>query len=1130
MVHSHPEMCKRQLAQERNDGRTPLGGAIEEGDYLLIDNMVSQCKGEYLASLMMPNNQGETPFYCLGRKYFEKESSKGESQFFLAGLKGSENKELRSYAVAALIAQWPREYYSQLFSGGYRGQNAFHYIAKLGCASDLSEFFSSCPDAYRKEIYALSQDGDTVLHSAASNADSAMVNTVLEICNSKLRKIYRKNNCGETPLLVWIAGHRENLKRGLIKDHEDLNVATAELMIQKCPRSFRDKLLDPAENGQGLLHIAASSFSKPAFLALIDIIPVSQLDECFAPDKKGRTPLHLTAGNHDSRIIDVIFSKCPKNRRSGLIKGDKNGNTLLHRLAIGSISEPLFYLKQALDKWITDSWEHVLLVAPNNRGESPLKVAALNGMPEVARVLLSTWKAYFRSEITDFSSNGLLMSLIRGDNSEMCTVILSQLSLSQLGQLADRVDIFGKQPYQYCLAPPYTQLANLQCLWPSTLPHPEFFNEFKGLRYGTLQVDERIILELIVQRYPKLNMSKPLNWQLVEFIKFVRNHFDKDFILHMLEYDFKMNPALPLNKIFLESVLDNLAVFWANPRLTAAIRLGLQTHPEPIEILSVDEGVCSIDTFPEKTAFFKLPQDKQKSVMTRAVVLRQRAAISCADRIVKDAVLGKKFNPELLTLSLRLYRKVGASGSKNIFPRLAVLFKAECFDEFVRGLAVLAFAELNHDRYNREHKEQVFDAYASTPIAYTRLKICQVEALGNYQLEADDEVIFSTLMRDLQATNDAELKRAIVQTLMRLPIKAALEAAAEVVESDAWDELEERSQTGVDLEAYGDYLIYPYRPTFHDSRFEMRRMIAERYVQMRESEYADRAQVLFNKFKSNVDDFPMLAEMEQQLQGMRHGVRYFPQTILLPPKTIVTRGICERKGNDLLLVAIRSVFMEGAGSADLSLFNESVDEATFAKAGQIFTSLDHEYVMNYFYTQKGLLMLIRSEEINRHYLEGNLRYQKEISIHAVSYCRIKHPAFAEILAPPEERSRLEKLARKVDRTSRKLGKIDRIIARRLLASDSDDRTLLDRVHLFTDTNAVKDKFKELGVQEASVEMLIAYNIRRQIIRAILFNQLEGNLKEYMAHALGLGLGDAGAFCGNGADREELELYAQRLEA
>jgi hypothetical protein len=167
-----------------------------------------------------------------------------------------------------------------------------------------------------------------------------------------------------------------------------------------------------------------------------------------------------------------------------------------------------------------------------------------------------------------------------------------------------------------------------------------------------------------------------------------------------------------------------------------------------------------------------------------------------------------------------------------------------------------------------------------------------------------------------------------------------------------------------------------------------------------------------------------------------------------------------------------------------------------------------------YFDQDGVLMTINTKAINEAQLRRDIRYQKERSLHPVSYKRIGHHAIDRIfLSRVSRQEQIAALAveqekhdisREVPKQS-KPSTIDKIAGRQLNKKRGQGVPLKDRITYFDPADNLQAEIKKLmeerGLSEMTIDDLVQENLERQALREILAEMLEDKeLKHCMSAA------------------------------
>lgn len=178
---------------------------------------------------------------------------------------------------------------------------------------------------------------------------------------------------------------------------------------------------------------------------------------------------------------------------------------------------------------------------------------------------------------------------------------------------------------------------------------------------------------------------------------------------------------------------------------------------------------------------------------------------------------------------------------------------------------------------------------------------------------------------------------------------------------------------------------------------------------------------VYQKYRDAPEAFPGVQQYEGWLLSIpMRGLRYI-EPLYLPPNAPVFRGINARKGDNLLDEALFDLLKRGAGAAELTKVKAT--EATWAKLGQLFTSLQLSYVTEGYFNDGGALMVIKPEWVNEQVRIRQARNQAEAgAFHYVFYQTIPLEAFSEIHVSGEVYAKVHALSRMPQFTKKELRK------------------------------------------------------------------------------------------------------------
>lgn len=325
-------------------------------------------------------------------------------------------------------------------------------------------------------------------------------------------------------------------------------------------------------------------------------------------------------------------------------------------------------------------------------------------------------------------------------------------------------------------------------------------------------------------------------------------------------------------------------------------------------------------------------------------------------------------------------------------------------------------------------------------------------------------------------------------TLSLTPVESLLKAAYHIVQSPQWDRFASSEEQSLG-QLKGDFDLISYRPITHDLRENISRRILDGLAAQLDKSEIDRA---YQSYMDNPPSFPDVHRYEKLLlKTPKTGLRYM-EALYLPDGKCTIRGINAKKGETLKDKALLDLLEKGAGAADLS--HTIATQGTWAKIGQIFSSLDSNYVMGAFFSDGGALMTIKASWINEQIRIRQARNAAEVgSLHYVFYQTIPLEAMEEIFVPEELHQKVMHYAKIKARNVNELVEALKKAGVKITAEDDPNELfrlyqsiqehkseLLPKLKPYTDTNQAQ----RMLPKEATFEEVVQENVRREIARKL----------------------------------------------
>jgi len=599
------------------------------------------------------------------------------------------------------------------------------------------------------------------------------------------------------------------------------------------------------------------------------------------------------------------------------------------------------------------------------------------------------------------------------------------------------------------------------------------------IAYSKLEEKQQKTLETLFQRVVERGVV-PVVDDSVALCKYAEelpvSHCDH-FLKNYLEEDIRLNQSIPLTKEAMKHI------FHAKPKNGEQLmhfRMALQTHDSYEEVIEAFKDP-DLDPIIELSQFESCSVEEKKNYLLQSVILRKREALFLAGHIIKR---WETEDLELVSLSLRLCIKVEVAPSKST--PLLLLDILENFNH--REVKILAAKALG----NNPQDETII--YKLLHLIHTAndhdIKSALIDALCLSMLEKMSDVVYEVLSRI--ETNDQALQKSMARALSTLKSEKALKKAAEIITGSAWGDTQANH-----FVIAGAYPTYQFRPHFYDNRFQMKKIIGERLVELNREKYEAKALLGIEN-----SDSLGVKKIKEMILNMPDSARYIPFQLALPKGKSVFRAILALKGVSLAEDAFHDLLLKGAGSSDLSLYDYDrnhifgpCEHGMWAKVSQIFTGTNLRYdrecpeLDKYFVT-----MAIPSEEINEMNLWQNIRWECEQKIlNAASYSCIRQHQISKIFASTDHEKDLPSTSWKATKSLTSNHKIKKIMQRELAKSRSTEQLLLrDRIHWFDPEESYEaqlNKFLETeGLQEATTDEIVQENMVRQWIREKLFEK------------------------------------------
>ena len=648
---------------------------------------------------------------------------------------------------------------------------------------------------------------------------------------------------------------------------------------------------------------------------------------------------------------------------------------------------------------------------------------------------------------------------------------------TSLLELLNIQDSFGVSGLDQLVAPPITESQVPSIFKLIKIHHASFANSLEELYKKDASLAE-LFISRAVERDPTVVRGGTIPSEYAAFVEALKNLSTQQWLHNLLAWEYKMNQNLPLTV----DVLDFVATYQDSPQFVR-LKLALQTHPNFQEVKHIIENGKIDQPFPEKKDFFNLSIQAQREFLCRAQVLRERAALAVANHVLKESSTRDSLDQEVLQLALKLYKSTGVEGSSQTMRRLMALVENNKFDTQTKALALQAISEIEHEPTAEERKTFLINQLKKSqdPLLQKAL----LDALARYSFSNNENLdeLIGYVQKTASNALDSSLKHSLVFLATTLPDERALKVAYDLVNAGDWDV----PGHGDLLRRKGDYSLFTFRPSFHDSKNSINSIIGQRLVDLHKDKLEPQAVRSLETFKSDKSSQPALLQLENNILGIDSGSRYIPMQLFLPPGTVCFRGLNQRKGDALSEASFIDFWLKGTGSSDLSLFSEFAN-GTWSKVGQMFTSTTLDYVMYGYFNENGLLMTIPAEALNEQMLRRNVRLQHEGSIHYVTYSKLSHYQISQVFLSTSKQDQIQKITTS-SADSKKLDKIARRNLERAQCapyeSGKKSARLLDKIRYFKPEDSLTTQITQFmqkdKVRQATLQEIIDETLKRHIM-------------------------------------------------
>jgi ankyrin repeat protein len=361
-----------------------------------------------------------------------------------------------------------------------------HNLVNVANTSGMTPLFCAAANGWHSLVHMLLEEGsrvnhlslqgDLALHYACARGSVQCVRELLD----KGAALTIAGSRGRLPFHVAAAGGHKEVCDALLeaRPFHEYVVEDGEVVDTGSTVQYFDLMATLDADKRSVLHAACMAPATTVSEGVVGGSCVS-VTECFtgvglsadAQDKFGRTPLHYAAMRVDTAAVESLLEEVSEDKLQTVMIQDEHGCSALHyaaqaddegqcctvltnyggrelvvlvdKLGRTACHEAAYYGKwQALSRML-ENYQNIANVCDSN-GASPLYVAAIRGLSDVARVLL---RANADVNQADNSGRTPLMIAAHYGWPELCRLLLQHRSCE-----ADCEDAHGRTAAHYAAA------------------------------------------------------------------------------------------------------------------------------------------------------------------------------------------------------------------------------------------------------------------------------------------------------------------------------------------------------------------------------------------------------------------------------------------------------------------------------------------------------------------------------------------------------------------------------------------------------------------------------------------------------------------------------------------------------
>lgn len=600
--------------------------------------------------------------------------------------------------------------------------------------------------------------------------------------------------------------------------------------------------------------------------------------------------------------------------------------------------------------------------------------------------------------------------------------------------------------------------------------HDQIENIFKQLK--------RLVAALQIAHHSVTSKKQPSNNRFYYHSNVI------SFLNTFLPMIFRINQELELTTEFTDKIVGILSSITMEKELKT-LKLVLQYTPHVNDLADIlKKELTPIKEHPSRDQFTRLNGTDQLSWLTYYSAMRVRQGLGALNHVLKNA---NSYEAEHLCAMLSAFTRIGLTATSSKLDRIYQLLSHENIKVRTQAALAIWFIDQNPDN-NRIKCKLINELIEAKDREY---QIALLHTLSFYHYDQNDLATWSTVIEKSRYITHQKLLKHYALALSRIPSKAGLLRALEIVNSTVWNEYNychnyhERS--------YGDKLftmvMFLHTPHWWNNRPLMIRRIKRLLATLIDINHTQTPEHLQDQVHN----------LQTILSRSGGEIRYENMQLTLPNNTVLLRGICARHGDELERKAVIDFIMKGSSSIELQ--GHTDDKASHAASNNIYSASDFHVATQYYKQDSGILMAIKSEYFNQEAYRGFIRTQIEGSRHYIFLRGVPLHAIKKIFFPQCYQYSLQQLHGTTP--IRELQTDENFAFRdldkhRLHQMRHSIRSFIDRVVFVQPNDSIPDLLLRQNCQTPSLEEISAATIQEHVKGEMIADNMGADVWHYQS--------------------------------